>query len=321
MPRFRPAVAMAALTIASSAAAQGLPAYVPINPVTTSRSALYLQPFELPAPTWRLTAQVDWASLIELTPNAGADDDYFLLDAELLRLDLTLIKDYRPGQFLLLSASLNSAGGGVMDGFYDWYHELTGLRVPAREARPRNEFAYEGRFPGGEHRWSAAPIFLGDLKVGLGVRNTPSVQTLLYATLPTTSHRRGYGRGVISVNGLLTARRALSNRLGYEGGLGLGWTPRHGDLEAYQKTVFWSAHSGLRFRFWGQQSMFFSGFYQSAGYRDTGLRTLDGAELTADMGFLVRVGRSAPELILALTEDLKPSGPAIDAAFRIGLRW
>jgi hypothetical protein len=67
--------------------------------------------------------------------------------------------------------------------------------------------------------------------------------------------------------------------------------------------------------------MFFNGFYQSAGYRGTGLGVFDRAEVTGDMGFLIRPGRRAPELVLALTEDLKPSGPAIDAAFRIGVRW
>jgi hypothetical protein len=162
---------------------------------------------------------------------------------------------------------------------------------------------------------------LTHVKFGVGVRNTPSIQTLVFITLPTTTHQRGYGRGVVSANGIITARSQLSGRLDYEGSVGMGWTPRHGDLEEFQKTIFWSGSSGLRFRFWGEQAMFFNAFYQTGSYRDTGLEPLDRAELTADMGFLLRTGRNAPELILALTEDLLPTGPAVDATFRIGLRW
>lgn len=321
MHRSRSAVALASLCLAATATgqAQGLPAYAPINPTTTSRSALYFQPYEAPAPRWRTTLQFDWSSLVEIS---RPRQDQFILDAEVLRLDVTMVKDYGEGTFVLVGAGLHSATGGVMDGFYDWYHDLTGLRVPAREARPRNAFAYGGGFPDGTVRtWDQASLYLGDLRLGLGVRNTPAIQTLVYLTIPTTTAGRGYQRGVVSANAILTGRSQLSGRFGWEGSAGFGWTPRHGELDAYQKTAFWAASSGLRFRFWGQQAMFFNGFYQTAGYRDTDLEPFDRAELTGDMGFLLRPGRGAPELILALTEDLKPSGPAVDATFRIGLRW
>lgn len=318
----RTAALLAALCLVEppTAGAQGLPTYTPINPTTTSRSALYFQPYERPAPAWRATAQLDWASLIEATRPGKPES--FLLDAEVLRLELTLVRDYGPANFVLLSASVNGAVDGYMDGFYDWYHDLTGLRVPAREQRPRNEFAYQGTFADGETRsWDKAPVFLGDVKLGLGVRHSPALQTLVFVTLPTTTAGRGYGRGVASANGIVTGRGEWSGRLVYEGSLGFGWTPRHGELEEFQKTTFWSASSGLRLRFWGQQSMFFTGFWQTAGYRDTNLELFDRAELTADMGFIVRTSPGSPELVLALTEDLKPSGPAVDATFRVGLRW
>lgn len=162
---------------------------------------------------------------------------------------------------------------------------------------------------------------LTDVTLGLGVRNTPTIQTLVFVTLPTTTHQRGYGRGTFSANGIVTMRRELGERLLYEGSVGVGWTPRHGGLEEFQRTTFWSLSSGLRFRFWGRQALFFNVFRQSGNYQDTQTEVLDGSELTADMGFILRPGRNAPALILALTEDLLPSGPAVDATFRIGLRW
>ncbi|MDZ4673289.1 MAG: DUF3187 family protein [Gemmatimonadota bacterium] len=322
MHRFGTLSALAALVVAgaSSSNAQSLPTYVPINPVTTSRSALYFQSMVGPAPTWRATAQFDWSSLIEIA--ASDPTTPFLLDAEVLRLNLTLVRDYGPANFVLVSAEVNSAIAGVMDGFYNWYHDVTGLRVAAREQRPSNEFAYRGRFKDGvEREWNDSPISLGDLKLGAGVRNSPSVQTLLYVTLPTSTAGRGYSRGVVTGNATITGFRNFSERLRYEGSVGLGWAPRHGELEEFQKTIFWALSSGLSLRFWGNQSMFFNGFYQTAGYRDTGVEGYDRAEMTGDMGFLIRPSPTGPVLILALTEDLKPSGSAVDATFRIGLRW
>ncbi|MFN2316111.1 MAG: DUF3187 family protein [Gemmatimonadales bacterium] len=316
------ALAAMALSLATSAAAQGLPAYVPINPATTSRSALYFQPYEAPAPGWRATVQFEWSSMIEYKGAAPGIPEAWLFDAEMLRLDVTLVRDYGSGNFLLVSAGAASVVDGVMDEFFDWYHDLVGLPGGGRTVRPTNEFAYEATLPGNRSfTWGKPGLMLTDVKLGIGVRNTPSIQTLVFATLPTTTHQRGYGRGTVSANGIVTARSQLSERLYYEGSVGMGWTPRQGDMEAFQKTLFWSASSGLRFRFWGRQAMFFNAFYQTGSYRDSGLKPIDRAELTGDMGFLLRTGRNAPELILALTEDLLPTGPAVDATFRIGLRW
>jgi hypothetical protein len=320
--RFVAALAAMALSLATSTAAQGLPAYVPINPATTSRSALYFQPYEAPAPGWRATTQFEWSSIIEVQGVSQGEEDYWLFDAEILRLDVTMVKDYGPGNFLLVGAGAARVIDGVMDEFFNWYHDLVGLPSGGRTLRPTNEFGYEAKFPGHDGlTWGKPGLMLTDVKLGVGVRNTPSIQTLVFVTLPTTTHQRGYGRGVVSANGIITARSQFSERLYYEGSVGMGWTPRHGDLEAFQKTIFWSGSSGLRLRFWGQQAMFFNAFYQTPSYRESGLRRIDRAEFTADMGFLLRPGRNAPELILALTEDLLPSGPAVDATFRIGLRW
>jgi hypothetical protein len=250
------------------------------------------------------------------------ETESFVLDTEVLRMDLTMVRDYGPASFVLVSAGVFSAFDGVMDEFYNWYHELTGLEVKAREQRPLNSFAYGGEFADGEARaWEPVGIALTDLTVGAGIRNSPNLQSMLFVTLPTSTAGRGYSRGTVSVNATLTGWRQISDRLRYEGSAGLGWTPRHGELKRFQRTTFWAVSSGLRLRFWGQQAMFFNGFFQSPGYRGTGLGIFDRVEVTGDMGFLIRPGRGAPELVLALTEDLKPSGSAIDAAFRIGVRW
>lgn len=303
--------------LASAGAAQGLPPYIAVNPVLTSRSGLFFQPYIDPAPGWQVRLLLDYASSVEF---AEAETARFVLDGELLRLDATVTRDL--GRFFVgASAGLNGAYGGFLDGFLDWYHDLTGLRVVARELRPRNEFGYQLELPGGrliDRQPSSA--FLGDVRLLAGHRHTRHWQSTLAVTLPTSTGPAGYGRGTGSASVITTARAPLDGRLSVVGSFGLGYTPRHGDLEALQRTVFQSASAGVRYRFWGRQAAFVNLFYQSASYSGAGIRALDQRELTLDYGFLLKA-RKGPEWYLGMTEDLEPRGPAIDLSFRIGARW
>ena len=103
----------------------------------------------------------------------------------------------------------------------------------------------------------------------------------------------------------------------FEGALGLGWTPTHGDLSPYQETVFASLASGLRFRFWGRQSLFATVFYHSPYYHETTLPALDRRELSLDFGWILRTNQGG-EWRLGLTEDLEPAGPGVDLILRLG---
>lgn len=321
-PGFLEALTALWVASASSLPAQGLPAYVPINPVTTSRSALYFQPVEALAPRWRATLQFDWSSLIEHQRGAPFTTRG-LVDAEILRLDATVVRDLGPDRFVLASIGVAHVSDGVLDAFFDWFHTTFGFPGGHRNRRPRNEFEYRVRTPDGGccRPYERPALMLTDSRLGLGIRHSAATQSLLFITLPTTTHSRGYGRGVGSANAVITARVEPEPRMHLEGSVGLGWTPRHGELAAHQRVLFWSASGGGRYRFWGRQALFFNVFFQSAGYRGMELDGYDRYELTGDMGFLLRPGRNWPELILALTEDLKPSGSAVDATFRIGLRW
>src|SRR5689334_6457286 len=99
------AVAIAELA-APRLAAQGLPAFAPINPMATSRSGVYFEPYQDVRPrAWMLGLDVDYASAIEYNERAGAE---YVLDAELLRLDLAARHDLGPRSFVQLD--LNARG-------------------------------------------------------------------------------------------------------------------------------------------------------------------------------------------------------------------
>ncbi|MGH7578606.1 MAG: DUF3187 family protein [Gemmatimonadales bacterium] len=299
-------------------AAQGLPSYRPINPVATSRSGVVFQPFHAPRPgRWVGDVGIEYASTIEYNVEPQAS---FFLDSELLRLRASVVRDVGPRTFLLAEAELLGAYGGVLDGFLEWYHGLLGIEIPERDRRPRNDFLYAADLAGrGPVLREPEDFFLGDLRLGAGMRVHPAVQTVAALTLPTNTGPAGYGRGVVSANLLNTIRLTPSPRLVFEGSLSAGYTPSHGSLAEWQREVFLAGSSGLRWQFWGRQSLFGNLFLHSPYYRDTGVSALDRRELSFDFGWIL-AGTGGRELRIGMTEDLEPGGPAVDLVFRVGGR-
>lgn len=299
-----------------SAWAQGLPALVPLNPVASSRSGLYFQPYREPAPRrWVSSAQLDYGSIIEYNQFSSAT---YVLDTEILRLSFGASRDLGRRTFVSISGSAQGAYGGFLDGFLDWYHGALGIRVSEREQRPQDRFLYSVTLPDGRTvARSSNSLFLGDVRVGLGVRLSPGLQTVLSLTLPTSTGPEGYGRGVASLSALTTLRAPLDSRMMYEGGLGLGVTPTHGELSGYQRTTFLALSSGLRYRIWGSQALYGNLFYHSPYYEGTSLPALDRRELSLDFGWIMET-RAGGEWRVGLTEDLEPAGPGVDLVLRVG---
>ena len=100
-----------------------------------------------------------------------------------------------------------------------------------------------------------------------------------------------------------------------------GWTPTHGNLARFQRSTFVSAMTSLRWRFAGAQALYATAWAQSPNWHDTDFGALDRAEVTLDFGGLFQLGRGLPQLQVGMTEDLMPNGPAIDAGFKLGVRW
>jgi hypothetical protein len=77
---------------------------------------------------------------------------------------------------------------------------------------------------------------------------------------------------------------------------------------------------GVRARLVGPLNAFANIFYHTAYYRRAGAPDLDSKELTLDTGALLRF-KKGPTWLISMTQDLSPSGPAIDVAFRFGAYW
>jgi uncharacterized protein DUF3187 len=306
------------LALAAPAAAQdhGLPSYAPINPVASSRTSLYFQPFrDLAGSNWTSSISLDYASLIEY--NNDIPGASYVLDSEVLRLAGEISRALTPRSFLTISISTGGAYAGFLDGFLHWYHSTLGIRISEREKRPNDSFLYTISLPNGTSvTRPSSDFYLGDLRATLGLQLSHQLQTSLTITLPTSTAPEGYRRGVPSL-GLLNTFRARQATLTYEGSLNFGFTPSHGTLASYQRELFVAATSGLRLRFWGRQSLYGNLFYHSPYYTDTTLPALDRRELSLDFGWVLQTRRRG-EWRLGLTEDLEPGGPGVDLVFRLG---
>jgi hypothetical protein len=301
--------------------AQGLPVFHQVNPLVESRSGLYFQPLRPAKDGLSVDIGLNYASAIELTVSASTGDTIELVDAELLRLNVAVRRDLGTRNYLALEVFAGGAYDGFLDKVLDAYHSLFGIKMPERTNRPTNQFGYRMVGPEGQQLIRAkSSLYLGDMRLAAGHRFSPSWQAELSLTLPTTTAPTGYGRGTVSVNALTTFRAPLSRKFDYEGSAGLGYTPKHGDLSAWQEEVFAMATSGLRFHIGARNSIFANLMVQSPGYSGTLARGFNNAEMDLDFGWMLRTS-SGREWHIALTEDPMPSGPAIDLILRAGVSW
>ena len=317
----RTPIVLILLTVAGRSEAQSLPLLHPMNPVAEARSGLYFQPLVPRGRGWRPAIGVDYASVVELNFRRTLADTGYLLDAELLRLNVSATRYLGPRAFVTGEVYFGGSYNGFLDGFLNWYHGLFGIYYPEREERPGNTYAYEYEFPSGRRvRFARHGAYLGDMRLGLGLRYGDRGQSVLSLTLPTNTAGAGYGRGTVSLNLLNTFRAQLTPRLVYEGSLNAGVTPRHGVLAPVETRTFVLATSGARWRTVGALWSFANLYLHSPYYGDAGAGQLERSDLTIDFGWIIR-SRQGREFRFGMTEDLWPGGPAIDANFRVGYSW
>jgi hypothetical protein len=301
---------------APALAAQGLPPYAPISPVAQARSGLQTQPYLAAGGKWHFALLTDYANEIEFEQNGA-----YVLDAEVLRAGLCVTRNLGVHGFVLAQGSFNGAYNGFLDGFLDWYHGLIGVQLAGRSERPKNQFAYELNLAGGRsYHYHRSSGYLGDVRLGAGLRHSRHWQSTLSFTLPTSSTPAGFRKGTYSANLVTTLSSEFGKRFLYEGNFGVGYTPSHGELADLQHTTFLLVTQGLRLRISGALHAYGNVIYHSAYYHDTGFKGLDQRELSIDFGGMLRFTRG-PEWIFGVVEDLEPSGPAIDVVFRLGARW
>lgn len=294
----------------------GLPLWAPQNPIEANRSVLFAPPLMMPRGDWGLTFALDYASSIELYTygSRGAT-----LDAELGRFQVWLTRRIDDRWFAFGQVQIQGAYDGFMDRFINWYHSVLGVKYGARELRPINKYRYSITYERGQTiQYGPVDLGIGDSRIGVGRMLGQHAQVLLVLGLPTST-APGYRAGMLQTGLILMGEAPLLPWLTVSGSVGLGFTPRTGTLSDYENTFFVSFSAGPRVRLSWRNSLYANIFVQTPPFHDTDLRPMDLTDFSIDFGWMFRVDPRT-ELWLGIVEDPFPDGPALDVAFRFGLR-
>jgi hypothetical protein len=317
-------VSLAMVATVPGASAQDLrytlPQHHPLNPMTTSRSGLYAQPYMPAAPGWRHSIAVEYGSSAEW--EEAVSGARYVLDAELMRVQLVLSRDLSATRFVQIGTSVNGVFDGFADPLINWYHSRIGISSRGREQRPDNRFRYSILVPryGLNVQRERPDQYLGDLQLGYGVRHSATNQTVLLVSAPTSTAPAGYTKNTYSLAAVHTMRGSLSNRLRWEATLGGGYTPTEGELANHQFSGYNSTSLAATYKLFGDWTFYTQAFTHSALYRVTGLPELESRTWAGDFDLLGRTpgGR---EWRVGFTEDFGPSDGGIDIIVTFSTIW
>lgn len=294
----------------------GLPPWAPQNPIEANRSVLFAPPLMMPQGDWGLTLAFDYSSAIELYATVGKG---MTLDAELGRFQVWLTRRIDERWFLFGQVQIQGAYDGFMDQFIDWYHGLLGVQYIARELRPLNKYKYSITYERGRTiTYGPVDLGLGDSRVGAGLRLGKHAQVLLVFGLPTSTNP-GFRAGTLQTGLILTGEAPLLPWLTVSGSIGIGFTPRTGTLAPWENVFFMSFSGGPRVRLSWRNFLYGNIFVHTPPFHGTDLIPMDGTDFSIDFGYMFRVDPKT-ELWVGIVEDPYPDGPALDVAFRFGLR-
>jgi hypothetical protein len=294
----------------------GVPLFGSQNPIETNRSVLFAPPLLMPSEDWAATMAFDYSSAIELYETKTRS---MLLDAELGRFQVSIVRRIDDRWFGFGQFAVQGAYDGFMDRFINWYHKLVGVDYYARDIRPLNKYGYYVQYDK-DHRMTYSPVDLGpaDSKLGIGRRFGENLQLLFVLGLPTAI-APGFRAGTVQAGLMFTGQLTLTRWMVTVGTLGIGATPRTGTLAPYENVVFASASVGLRIRLSWMNSIYGNLWFHTAPMHGMDMPPTDNVDLSVDFGWILRIDQKT-ELWISMVEDPYPDGPALDVAFRFGLR-
>lgn len=161
-------------------------------------------------------------------PGENPSDRSFLLDGETGLVELALRRGLGANLDVGLRVTALGRGGGVLDGFIDAWHRLTGFDNGNRPDFLRNAFRVEGRTTAGDpFSWNDAPGWgLGDTeldarwRVADGGRDEPSVALVGRVVLPTSTGPYS-GAGGFGAAGQVAVQFPMGRRFDAYTGLGV----------------------------------------------------------------------------------------------------
>ena len=271
---------------------RAFPPYRPINPVAASRSGLSFEPFHAPRPgRWvaDVGARVRQHHRIQRPARRRSSCSTRSCCGSRRPSPATWVRERscwpRPSCRRGLRRHLRRIAGVVPRSARD-RHSRAG--APAAETT----FSTPRTWPEGD-RWCASRAISssGDVRLGVGLRVHPRVQSVVALTLPTNTGPEGYGRGVVSASLLNTAAGAAHAAAGLRGQplRRVHSRARTADRLAARASSFPAAPGCVGASGDANRSTAIS-FSTSPYYHDTALPALDRRDLSFDFGWILATG-------------------------------
>ena len=250
----------------------------------------------------------EYGNVIDVTINSSAS---YLLDAELFRLTWSGTRELSPTFWAGGSLSVVGSYAGFADRFFEWYHGVIGWDQPERDFRPRNTYGFMLELPGGvEYAPEADGFALGEARLSVGMRHGVDQQSSVSIVLPM-GKGGSLSRSQPGVGLNHTLRIRSLEPLLWEISGGVGATPRGGELEQWQHSLFGMGTTGVRLKLFGGHSIYGYFFYHTPYYHDTSIPSLDNDLLTGDFGWIYRTS-GGREWRIGFTEDIAPRDLGVD---------
>jgi hypothetical protein len=243
-------------SLLAAIAAAGVAPVAHADPFLARNQNPLLTPFGLPNPLparlpeaggSRFAANLHWGSASYGEENG---DDGFVVDAEMLELRLRYERALGPRLALYAELPWRRTWEGVLDGFIDEFHDLTGLPGEARDQSPQDRLLIAS-LSGGEtvYLFDQPGSGIGDIPLGLGYQliaaDAGALAAWLTVKAPTGDAGKLTGSGAADVALSLAGERSLGSRLRLFGQVDVTLLGEGDLLPALQEDVVWSGMAGF----------------------------------------------------------------------------
>ncbi len=271
---------------------------------------------------WQIGVLTSWNNYFDVDERGR-----YVIDAEALRFSCDAAYGIAPGVDVRVALPVSYRGGGILDGFVQWFEGVVGVVNDERRRYPRNQFLIRIRGDDGqvfERNGAASGWGLEDttatvrFQLAPGTTTTPAVLATLGIKVPTGRHDSLHSSNGVDVEAGVSAGQRLSRKFHVYTSASFIRYATDQMLGVELHRTQWSLFSGVEYRHSPRTSYLLQALVTSAGAVDLG----DFAKPTYEMtfGFKHRIGRQWL-LEASVLENLLVFRNSPDVGFHLGLVW